>query len=135
MYTHVSKYKNDKIKREKSKYKPKKETQGKKMYYQYSLAFIRAIDCSRTPYFYYLYPLDDCTCHAVSSSLLLRRTCVASIHSALFSTCSSPFLPIYLPFLLSMSTHYSLHVTTENRRINSHSVFKLAAQEFALNAH
>jgi hypothetical protein len=30
MYTHVSKYKNDKIKRQKSKYKPKKE---KKMYH------------------------------------------------------------------------------------------------------
>jgi hypothetical protein len=135
MYTHVSKYKNDKIKREKSKYKQKKEKQGKKMYHQYSLAFVRAIDCSRTPCFYYLYPLYDCTCHAVLSSLLLRRTCVASIHSALFSTCLNPFLPIYLPFLLSMNAYYSLHITTEYRRINSQSVFKLAAQEFALNAY
>jgi hypothetical protein len=37
----------------------------------------------------------------------------------LFSTCPSPFLPIYLPFLLSMSTHYSFHITTQYRRINS----------------
>jgi hypothetical protein len=34
-----------------------------------------------------------------------------------------------------MSANYSLHITTAYRRINSHSIFNLVAQEFAVSAH